>query len=343
MQAGRRLLQRWTVISLRNLLVRLQSRRVRIIFALIGLLGCSVGGGLVLPGQTYDFVFHNWVIDPSGSTPAAGYNFDGLYSNGSPGSGCGVLDRVSAFDPDQGNCANPMLGCIPGVDNMLPRLTDAIDAELTGIDIPVRTRLANEITRGHLILLLRLEGVDSLVNDPDIRVSLYHGYSVNTPCTMMFTGAGKFYVATDSLAVPDQIDQPIWQADGTVVNGRLRVRWGNNSALAWEAPLGFPLSQLSVRVDLAGNGAGGTSGNLGGWLLGSTLRDIATFVFPRLGTMLNDEIPRADDLPDVTSGACGGSLGFPRGGAAVGLRFELAPATILGVASHQPANSCGAQ
>src|SRR5262249_11536617 len=154
-------------------------------------------------------------------------------------------------------------------------------------------------------------------------------------------GAGRFFVDNRSLAIPDDLSHPLWQAHGAIMSGRLQVRYGSSGGLAAEAPAGFPVNQLALRATLQSSGTSAVDGNLGGGLKGGDLRDIAVGLYPNLTTVLNGIIPQIDDLPDITSGACGGYFAVPSGGAGLGVRFEMVAANIVGSTATAPVGTCG--
>lgn len=308
----------------------------------LALVACSstssgVGSGPLSAGGTLDFVMSSIVIDQDDGSPAAGVNVDGLFSNGGT-DGCGFADRLSDLDR-----AENLLGCLGsscrgGVDNLLPRLINGMDDALQD---SIRSRLASAVSRGILIYLVRLTGVDDLVNDPAVAATLYYGFANQIDCTSLLTGNGHFLVDNASLAVSGDLTMPVWRANGSIVNGRFSARYGSTATMATEAPTGFPVNQLTLRATLGASGASAAAGNLGGWVSGNDLRDLTTSLFPMLRPTLFGLIPEYDDLPSLASGACGGPWAFPVGGMGIGFRFALVQAHIDGTSSSAVPGSCG--
>jgi hypothetical protein len=305
--------------------------------------------------ETYDYVFSSLTIDANDASPAAGFNLDGLYSGPGSSGGCSVVDRACDLDLDQNlggctPCSGP--GCSPcqgGVDNALPRLAADFDAWLGGMGAPgaalattTRERLAQELAGGHVVFLLRVEGVDNLSNDSDVIVSLYRGYATDSSCSAMFGGSGHFVVSNESLLVPGDLAQARWRVHGAIVSGRLRVRYGTQSQLAAEAPADFPINQLTLRATFDPGGGSASAGNAGGWIGATALRDLVVASLPRIRSALNGRLPLVSDLPSLsTPPVCGGAYAQPVGGVGLGARFNLAHANITGSASVPPAGACG--
>jgi len=298
-------------------------------------------------GATRDFVLFDYGLDEDDlSSPAAGFDLDGRASTVKDPAGCSFEDRVSELDPDQNGPCGPN-ECRGAVDNMLPTLADNVERWTLQ---SLQQALTAREQQGRLVWLLRVSGLRG-PRDREVRVSIFHGFTADRDCGELFRGDGRFLVDDTSLETPGDLGSARWQADGAIVDDRLRVRLGQSEGVVAEAPVGIgdssegrqagPLSvyQLRLRATLDRPRRSGERGNLGGWARAAELRDVLADAGPGMRTALDGLIPRIADLPDP-QGECGGSFGEPAGGMSLGLRFRLAPARIVGTAPEPPEGAC---
>lgn len=130
-----------------------------------------------------------------------GFDLDGAISTGhyTDGTGCGLADQSSSDGT-------------PGIDNNLAPTLEAI-IELTGDAVDGLVQQA--INDGTLLVMLRLEGVDDLRNDPHVVVRL-------------LKGSGRPQLATTNFIAPSQtfdVDDSTPESLGTgrIVDGHLEA------------------------------------------------------------------------------------------------------------------------
>ncbi|MSP62728.1 MAG: hypothetical protein EXR72_20840 [Myxococcales bacterium] len=322
----------------------------RVSFACLLLCGCRAPGKSLsladtTSGQTFDFVVSSLEIDADDAAPAAGFNFDGLFSTETEPLGCGAADRVSDLDPDQNEAGCvPTLesGCQGGVDNVLPWLVDSVDVVRRGDTLVgtggVRGRLASHLMGGHIVWLIRVSGVDDLVNDNEVVVNIYHGFSGDPECSQLFGGEGHFLVDEASLLAPADMAQPRWTATGSITAGRLMVQGIHPGDLPLPLVTGSVV-EVDIRTSLALSGLSATAGNLGLRAVASTVFELLAELMPRGRTAFGGLIPRLADLPAASG--CGGDYAAPVGEIGMGARFSLIHATIVGTATEAPGGTCG--
>lgn len=90
---------------------------------------------------------------------APGFNLDGLVSDGTDYQTCGKVDFTS---PDG----------TPGIDNQLAQLIPTVQDIVKN---PVDGLIQSSINDGQLVILTELHGVDDMVNDPEVEVSVQVG------------------------------------------------------------------------------------------------------------------------------------------------------------------------
>ena len=296
----------------------------------------------VLSPGTYDFVLSEVTIDPGGSSVMTGFNLDGAFTASGDSTGCQKVDRLSSLDPDQnsGGCGPSTPSCAGGVDNQLPAFYDNLDQFPAPDDRPTqRQKLAAAIAAGRITTLVRLSGVDDLQSDPDVQVALFRAFPTTTDCAHLFDGTGHFVVTSDS--VMGSLSAPRWVGSGSIVEGRLRVVVPAIDDLAgYGGEMPLPVTQVTLRVSLAGDGSGGVYGSVGGWLETHTFRKFLVALLPIWGSPIDVLM---GELPDraAPDGECGGWWFEYAGDISFGAGFSLKAATIDGVATSRTAGACG--
>lgn len=287
-------------------------------------------------GMTYDFVVAWPWVDSSTASSVAGFNLDGLYSLASDSAGCNIADRTSDLDLDQNaggcspaSCTTGGCSCVGGVDDNLPLLLDLLEKNT---QVSWRNRLSQAAAGGRMVVLVRVSGVTSLVNDSDVTVSLYHGWPAD-PCATI--SPGEFTVDDASLLSPGALDQPLVSWPAAIQSGRLMVAW---DAATDPMPVSFngspsvSLFKVRMRANIESTGTFGWAGNFGASVDATSIRDAVAGLLPTLRTGMNGILPNIADLPSST-GACAGEFGAPVGALGVGVRFNLNHASITGTAS----------
>lgn len=286
------------------------------------------GPDVVTPSsRTYDYALVQLSIDSNTSASFAhtGFNLDGRYSPavGQQPADCDHRDFYSSIDPDQNRdgCTRGPAACVGGVDNQFPELASA-----SQMLVDWRQLYATEVAAGRITYLLRVEGVESLINDNQVIVSIFKGHP-------MFPSCGRI----GSLAQPYAIDQPSLLAGvarfryaGVIRNGRLSLAVAPGSvgnffelptpSFFREAPLG--LSSFNLRVTLTPDA--GVDGNLGGRTPRANL--ITVFTSNPLAAMYRNVIEGlVNGLTDIqTMNSCDA----PNGAVGMGMGFSLVRAVI---------------
>ncbi|MDP3274166.1 MAG: hypothetical protein Q8Q09_03155 [Deltaproteobacteria bacterium] len=311
----------------------------------------------VISGETLTFVISAITLGP---TPADsmvvthGFNLDGTFTDedGTTPRSCGKPDNLSSLDPEQNHwidslgpdgrarCFAPCTrarNCRGGVDNALPFVADLIEfispARGTAWFRPAVTRLHRE---EHAPVVLVIRGVDSLAEDPEVRVQWVRAVALDgAPCD---AGQGRRRYALHSAAVRngDPAQPVIAEAVGSIRAGRLRVQWSD--------PLAIPLLNLQsevsmwethqarLAVDLSASR--GTRGNFGGAVDAVTVTALTGPTTPSL-------IAGAIDLEHL--GVCADLTSTPPryGRVGIGFGFELTPAILEPrVLEAPPAGAC---
>ncbi|MFK7986136.1 MAG: hypothetical protein AB8I08_08895 [Sandaracinaceae bacterium] len=153
--------------------------------------------------------------DDASALASAGFNLDGMNS------GPGFEGDCETFSADFSGIED---SSHRGVDNAYQRLLATIDALLDAGDCGGSTdgclerSLSAEIAAGRFVVLIEIDGVDSLDNDDDVRVSLYEGSwsSSEAPSTEDGTLAPGQSFETERTIVDAAV--------GDIYRGRLRVR-----------------------------------------------------------------------------------------------------------------------
>lgn len=168
---------------------------------------------------TRTYVVASWAVSDVDGALSVGFNLD--TSNSGEGADTGTCEAVS---PDFTSSLDPMH---IGVDNVLGSLIPTLDAVQDPAECPggatsgcVQARIAQAIAEGNLLLLIEVQDIDSLVQDPSVSVALYLGAVVGGgPPTLdgsdrLSSGQEFSTVATVAAA-----------AMGDIFDGRLRVRF----------------------------------------------------------------------------------------------------------------------
>ena len=319
--------------------------RTLLVCVVIGLGGCasrtSLSTGNVLSVSTFDFVVSALTVEATASATRSGFNLDSAFTTASDTTGCGVPDRPSAIDLDQNasGCAPSSSSCTGGVDNQLPLLLDELDGfPAPGDGRPTyRENLSTWLAGGRITTLLRVSGVESLEDDEAVQVALFRGYP-NGDCAHLFDGTGHYLVTSDS--VDGELTDPRWIGSGSIVDGRLRAVLPMIDDLAGFPDGPLPVSQFTVRVDLASDGSEGSQGNAGGIVESNALGDFLWARLPIWGGVIHPLMAELVDLP-ATDDTCGGFWLEFAGSISSGIAFSLEAAVLDGVATVRPAGTCG--
>lgn len=186
---------------------------------------CGVGAGQMLP--------HSFVVAQLAFANAdamgrlEGFDLDGIDSDGTA-----EEDNASCNRPDAVDAAGRV-----GIDNALAELFNLIEA-LVGNAIDGLIQMA--VNDGTLLVMFRLDGLDSLENDPCVDFSLLKGTGPTTP-----------QLATTGFLAPSQT----FEVDTTTPtsSGRGRIEDGVLYAGPFEAVI--PLKFFQVYVNMRMHGA----------------------------------------------------------------------------------------
>ncbi|MDH5490410.1 MAG: hypothetical protein OEY14_00405 [Myxococcales bacterium] len=186
-----------------------------------------------LSGDDYLFVLDRidlGAADPLGdATIVPGFDIDGFVSDGADPKGCRKADHVSP-PPDS----------LTGVDNELGPLLAGNEASFG-----VRANLATTIASGELLVLFRIRGVDSFVNDELVIVEALFGALPVGVSAPLLDGAGRYQPGQtfdiDSRSyLPDRVT-PITRMRAAIVEGRLEGG-------PVDMPIEFPFRGVPIRV-----------------------------------------------------------------------------------------------
>lgn len=328
--------------------------------------------------QTYTYVISNLTVDETptdANSVQAGFNLDGIYTaeDGSTPFSCGKPDQPSDLDRDQNapgamvnamtgrapaanpGCA-PGAGCRGGVDNQLPNIVDAIGTALS-MQFPdgIRPVLRQQIQGNSISLVVRITGVNDLMNDESVQLKIYAAYpTFTTNCNTV--APDREYAISTASVMGGNIETPTIPAfNARIVAGRLLVSMPGQFPLPLPEIMGtqvnLTLTNAQLRLNLTE--AAGTRGNLGGMFNGSQLLDIIqraapTFVMQAAGIIggfvdIQEPVPTEGTM---MQGLCVDRMNpmMPRfGNIGVGLRFETVRATVAAMpAAARPAGACGA-
>jgi hypothetical protein len=223
--------------------------------------------GNELSNATLTYVIDTLSLPDVTDGKAAGFNLDGYNSgNGNPASERCVErqpDFVSITDPDH-----------VGVDNSLQGLAGFLgslvaEGECEAAPAPLDCVVLNEINEGTVILLLRVSGVDSLANDPEIELQLLLGELPE----------GKTLEVTDGRLAPGQefnvameLGQPV---QGDIFDGRLRASTPQMliPIAVEDTTIDLVITNPELRFDISESGL--TNGAIGGVITIATLQAAA--------------------------------------------------------------------
>lgn len=215
-----------------------------------------------LGGRSLTFVVSSWTIEPPGSGMSDGFNLDGLDSGDGAAAGATTCEETRAdfaalLDPLHVGVDNAQGGLIPTVEALYDPAECPGGATAGCIDATLAARIAE----GSLLLLMYIEDLDSLVNDPEVTVSFYlaEPWAGGTP---ELDADGRL-AADQMLAITSLVAD---DAPADIFEGRLRV---------WSTALDFPegtadglflagndLRAVEARFDVSLDGL--TRGSLGG-------------------------------------------------------------------------------
>lgn len=213
-----------------------------------------------MPRTTLTYVISVLQIPAEAGGVAPGFNLDatdsGPTGSSSPTATCEefTVDFTSALDPGH-----------VGVDSIFSMLVPTVEALLdpamcggstTGC---VDRGIAQSIAGGSLLLLIEIDGVDSVVNDPDVTVGLYLG-AVPGGGPPLLDGAGRLapgqtFATASAIGVPVRSD---------IFLGRVRVLPGTITLpmSTTGIPLPSTIANAELRADVALDGL--SNGHLGG-------------------------------------------------------------------------------
>lgn len=316
-------------------------------------------------GRTLTFAFSSVEIDRTPfdeTTPIAGFDFDRLYSVNSDGThpdtpfSCDKQDApsvididsncpVARWDPATGLCAAP--GCDPrrepcrgGVDNQFPGLSDAIEAiSFVGLGIEYRPFVQRIFAQGHAAMIVQVHDVDSLADDPFVRVSLVRAVpDFGAPCDSSVDG--QRYVALRSAVVGDNPQRAVVNSSvAWIQGGRLRARFEGTVAFPfadWVPGIWvWPIERLQFAVDLREER--GVQGHFGAVISAQRVLD---HVLPMADMYAPQIVGGFVDVERM--GVCRAANGSGvMGDIGIGFGFELTRATLSdGVADGPRAGAC---
>jgi hypothetical protein len=309
---------------------------------------------VITPNHELVYVINAFTIDPYDADPAAdlaaphvGFNVDGLFSDASDPGGCGHADYHSRLDVDQNRtgAACTAAGC-GGVDNQLPLVVDTVQG--LGGPSDLRSYIQDQINQNRLVFVVRLTGVDDLVNDDSVGVYVYQGLpTFATMCGTVEPGR-EYQIARNSLrAGGTTIDDASVAGAARIVAGRLDFEAAGGS-LPIVVPvdpsrdLTLQVHRIHIRMDVTM--AAGARGNLGGFMQGDE-------VIAAVGTLAPVPLdliePTIGSLIDVrVGGVCfegpRGRMHF--GGVSVGAGISAVSARIhptAPIADARMAGACG--
>lgn len=316
-------------------------------------------------GRVLYFALDRLTIEPVGRTAYAGFNLDGIFSNpdGTTPRSCAHGDFHSALDPDQnhptamldamtGRASGPAsmcmagAGCSGGVDNQLPEIADLV-ATSTGMD--VRGNAQRMINSGELAFIVRVSGVDDLVNDPSITMRVYQAYpTFSTDCTMVRPDR-EYAIAQSSLvAGAMSIEQARFSVRGRIVNGRLIPNTGAALPLPVAPGITIDVSNAILRANISDTTL--TLGNLGGYGRGSQFYDAIVAMMPTFATLAATLVSQLVDLeepiptPGSAPGLCSRTVPAPPrfGNIGIGATFSAVRATVAAMpAAARAPGTCG--
>lgn len=222
-------------------------------------------------GRVYGVVVSGGALAAE-DTDYVGINLDGIVSTGGDLESCGKVDKV---DPTYGE----------GIDNQFSNILDAVS------DIPdlglsnITTIVSNAFQNGQLLIVMRIEGVDDLVNDDCVNVVVGEGSGRPLFADEVREINGE--MGTVAVHVPyqtfgfDDTEAPISRMQGKIVNGEL-ILGPDDVALPVSAldarfilPIQLGQGRLSIEKDPDGPGVL-VRGMLGGGMTVDALVEIVS-------------------------------------------------------------------
>lgn len=316
-------------------------------------------------GRVLYFALDRLTIEPVGRPAYAGFNLDGIFSNsdGTTPRSCSHGDFNSTLDPDQNHptamldpatgramagpsmCA-PGAGCTGGVDNQLPEIADLV-ATSSGMD--VRANAQRMIDSGEIAFIVRVSGVDDLMNDSSITMRVYQAFpTFSTGCTSVMPDR-EYAIAQSSLvAGATSIEQARYSVRGRIVNGRLIPNSGGSLPLPVAPGITLDVSSAILRANISDTQL--ALGNLGGYGRGSQFYDAIVAMMPGLATLAATLVSQLVDLeepiptPGSSPGLCSRTIPAPPrfGNIGIGATFSAVRATVamMPAAARTP-GTCG--
>lgn len=211
----------------------------------------------------------------------AGFDLDGVVSDGNGPDDCHTVDYVSPTGK-------------PGIDNQLTRILNTVDEEIRTLPLLIQ----NAIATGGLLLIGELIGLDDPVNDD--RVGLVFRRSEEVP--LVGTDGVLLENQTFKLA-PNHFAGAV--ADGYVENGVFHAADFDLAVKLTVFGVNYFLTFRGVQIELALDGEGKvTTGMFGGSIHLDDLFDIAdTIVVEDLGRLVKAIVPPFADVKS-SDGRC---------------------------------------
>ncbi|MBL8684616.1 MAG: hypothetical protein JNK05_35905 [Myxococcales bacterium] len=176
-------------------------------------------------------------LDPSSNCPTSEWSPTTARCRAS---GCVVRDggapdgaSPDATTTDAATTDAASVECIGGVDNALPLLTDAVDSAYPAGSGGRREIVARAFARAHTSVLLLVRGVDSLEDDPLVRVSIVRGvplFGGGNPARCDAASVDQQYAALAGSVRNNDPTQPIvTHGVGAIRGGRLHVTFAGTT------------------------------------------------------------------------------------------------------------------
>jgi hypothetical protein len=316
-------------------------------------------------GRTLVFALDRLTVERSGGTSLAGFNLDGIFSNpdGTTPRSCMHGDVHSTLDPDQNSTVaslDPATGrptaavapcmagpaCRGGVDNVLPEIADFV---MTSASQDVRANAQRMLDSGALAFVVRVTGVDDLVNDPSVTMKVYQAFpTFSTGCTSVRPDR-EYAIAQSSLvAGATSVEQARFSVRASIVNGRVIPRSGGALPLPVAPGVVVDVSSTILRANLSDTAL--TLGNLGGYARGSQFYDAVVAMNPMLASLAAIAIGQFVDLegpvptPGAPAGLCARTSTRPPqfGNIGIGATFSAVRATVAALpVAARAVGACG--
>jgi len=282
------------------------------------------------------------VLDTGAANPHTGFNVDGRFSDTSDMQGCGIPDFYAKDDLDQHSpdgCAMATSGCKGGVDNQLLSVAEGLAVAAGDINALAK----QNIDQSKLVILMRVEDVNNLTNDPSVSVKLYLGFpAFSTGCTSVMPNR-DYKVSSASLTMGTDIANARFSFDGKIEAGRLKVSRMGRFDLPLPPIMGqtlnLAINNTQLRFNLTADA--GDHGNIGGWVKGKDIRDAVVQIAPDQTSLIDSLLPTFLDVVDPSNTAspmdqCINASGQPPekwGGISLGFGLKITKANINPVAA----------